>query len=145
MVLYQQEYKQGLQGRYGKVGQWVRILAVTGKPMTVDKLKKILNMLKYYDISDSLCMQHITDKIQSDFCKWRLQENEKHRRNVLTLFDYADNDFDRNLLRLRYVENKDYYDIAYETGYCDRQIFKCFQHALERLAKNVENIPCFEY
>ena len=106
-------------------------MAVTEKPLTVDKLKKILDMLKYYDISDSLCKEHITDTVHTEFCKKRLQENEIHRQNVLKLFNYADSDFDMELLRRRYIENKDYYDIAFEMGYCDRHIFKCFQHALD--------------
>lgn len=122
-------------------------MAILRKPFTVDKLKNVLDFLKYYDISDGICKEKIGkhDVFLTNFCKKHIQDNAVHRQNVLRIFDYIDNDVERELLRRRYIDNQDYYDIAYEMGYCDRYIMKLYKKAFDRLEKNVENMPEFEY
>ena len=133
-----------LYERYLRRGGNVAILT---KPFTTEKLKNVLEFLKYYDLSDAVCKEKIevSDALLKEFCKKHLQDNAVRRQNVLHIFDYIDNETDKELLRRRYIDNQDYYDIAYEMGYCDRYMMKLYKKAFDRLVKTAENMPEFEY
>ena len=121
-------------------------MAIAKPPLTVDKLKHILDYLKYYDLSDRACKDCIVKHSDiADFYREHIQRNRKRRENVLRLFDYCDNDYDRELLERRYVYCEDYFDIAYAMAYSDGTVFKHFKKALERLSENTKNIAEFEY
>ena len=121
-------------------------VAIAKPPFTVEKLKSILDFLKYYDLADKGCYSCIAKYSDlADFYKMLIERNKKRRENVLRIFDYCATDFDRDLLRRRYVYNEDFYTIAYELAYCDRSIYKKLKKALERLSENTKNVQEFEY
>ena len=121
-------------------------MAIAKPPLTVKKLKSILDFLKYYDISEKECLECMVKyKDIADFYREHREYIIKRRKNVLRLFDYCENDFDRELLQRRYVYCEDYYNIAYSMAYSERMIYRYLKKALERLAENTKNIAEFEY
>lgn len=122
-------------------------MAIFEKPYTAEKLKNVLDFLKYYEFSDEICKEKINkhDIFFTDYCKKHLKDNAVRRQNVLHVFDYIDNETDKELLRRRYIDNQEYCDIAYEMAYTERSIQRLYKKAFDRLEKNVENMPEFEY
>lgn len=127
-------------------------MAIAKPPFTTEQLKSILNMVEYYRLSDGMYAEKIKQyELKKDmqhyvvFCKKNIQANAERRKNVLRLFDYCETDIDREILKRRYVDRQDYYDIAYDLAYCESGIFKKFKRALERLSQNTKSIPDFEY
>ena len=121
-------------------------MAIAKPPFTVDKLKHVLDFLKYYDITDRECAEcAVKYQNLAHFYREHIQRNRKRRENVLRLFDYCETDYDRDLLQRRYIHCEDYFDIAYDIGYSEGAIYKHFKRALERLSENTKNIQEFEY
>ena len=122
-------------------------LAIAKPPLTAEKLKQIFGFLRYYDVSDKECKRCMVlyGNDLKDFFKERIRQNEKRRKNVLRLFNYCENDFDKEILQRRYVFNEKNYEIAYVLAYSDRMICIFLKRALERLSENAKNIAEFEY
>ena len=109
-------------------------------------------MCEYYRLSDEINAEMIKQyqnkkdmQYNVAFYKRHIQANAERRKNVLRLFDFCENDFDRNLLWRRYVDREEVFDIAYDLAYCESGIFKKFRKALERLSENTKNIQEFEF
>ena len=117
------------------------------KPFTCEKIKSVLDFFKYYNLSDEICNEKIqcNDITLADFCKRHLKDNAIHRQNVLRLFDYIHNELDRDIMKRHYIDNQNWYDIAYELCYSERYVMKCHKRALEDIAKSIENLQEFEY
>lgn len=125
-------------------------MGIAKPPLTIEKIKSCLNMLEYYRLTDIISYEKIKQYQNKDsqyvaFCKRHIAANAVHRNNVLKLLDYCETDVDRDLLRRRYVDRQDYYDIAYDLAYSESGIFKMYKKALEKLSENTKNMQEFEY
>ena len=127
-------------------------LAIAKPPFTVERLKAILNHFEYYRLTDKICLEKIKQYENKDdmqyyvaFCKNHIKTNAERRNNVLRLFDYCETDFDRELLKRRFIDRQVYFDIAYDLAYSDRSIFKKLKKALECLSENTKDIQEFEF
>lgn len=99
---------------------------------------------------DIICHEKIKQYENKDlqyvaFCERHIAENAEHRENVFNLLNYCETDFDREILRRRYVDREEIFDIAYDVGYSERCLYRKLKKALESLAKNTENLVPFEY
>lgn len=121
-------------------------MAVAKPPLTVGNIKMIFGFLKYYDIADEACLESMVRfKALANFYSEHRKHIIKRRENVLRLFGYCENDFDKELLKRRYIVCDEISDIAYSMAYSDRMICIFLKRALERLSENTKNIAEFEY
>ena len=121
-------------------------MAIAKPPLSVDTLKMILGFLDYYDTVDKACLESMDRfKDLADVYSEHRKHITKRRDNVFRLLDLCENDFDKELLKLRFIVCDDIYDIAYSMAYSDRMICKHLKRALERLSENTKNIAEFEY
>ena len=137
-------------------------MAMTTKPINVETVKKLLEGYKILDIlidghrkiiakSESYaaqCSDDFRQQIIKPFQKeiQKLIHNDQQcKENILKLLEYADSDFDRDLLRMRYIEDQSYYDIAYTIGYSEGHTMRLYRDALIRLTENAADLPPFRY
>ena len=137
-------------------------MAMTTKPINVETVKKLLEGYKILDRlidghrkiiakSESYaaqCSDDFRQQIIKPFQKeiQKLIHNDQQcKENILKLLEYADNDFDRDLLRVRYIDGQSYYDIAYMIGYCESHTMRLYRDAIKRLTENAADLPPFRY
>ncbi len=137
-------------------------MAMTTKPINVETVKKLLEGYKVLDkliachrerLSQSeryaaQCSDDFRQRIIKPFQKdtQKLIHNDLLcKENIMKLLEYAENDFDRDLLCRRYIKDQDYYDIAYEIGYSVGHTMRLYRDAIIRLTKNAADLPPFRY
>ena len=140
----------------------VFLLAMTTKPITVETVKKLLNgykymddiiscygnLLKEIDRNTQFCSEEqkktLVPKFKRDVSGW-IRDTQKAKADIMKLLEYADNDFDRELLWRRYIQNQDYYAIAYDIGYSESHTMRLYKDAISRLTANAAELPPFKY
>jgi hypothetical protein len=86
----------------------------------------------YYDFRISLTTEQI-------------RRTEEYKAKVLSLFDYCENDFDRELLQRRYIARQSYYEISCDICYTERTTFKLYEKAFQRLAEKTKALPNIKF
>ncbi len=130
--------------------------------MTIEKMKM---HLRNYQVSE-IAIGYFSDKIaeyqkklgneklsfaHNDFRNEIKQITEQIRRTkdyqtkILSLLNYCGNDFDRELLQRRYIEQQSLYSIADSLFYSERMIQNFFKKAFERMAAKTKNLPDFRF
>ncbi len=119
--------------------------------MTPKEIKIRLKMISYYDGSTRMCRENIPRKYPVDYPEalkvWTemIKRNESKKAQVISLLDYAADEDDKNLLRMRFVQDLSPYEIADATCYSYSYSARRFKEAMERLAENAKDVPPFPY
>ncbi len=125
--------------------------------MTKEQLLQRLKMIRYYDLSNQMwqnllaknkwfkqCPEVIRNDLQQ-LVDDTIQRNNRHKAEVIRLLDLVDDDSEREVLRLIYVEHMKLFDVADRLFYSFDYINCKKSNAIKHLANKVKDMEPFEY
>ena len=74
-----------------------------------------------------------------------LKRNKDYEEKILSLFDYCESDYDRKLIRRRYIEQEKLFNIAYDICYSERMTQILYKRIFQKLAANTKDLPNIKF
>ena len=84
-------------------------------------------------------------KCEIAYLQERIRRTEEYKAKILSLFDYCENDFDRELLQRRFIKQQSYYKISCDICYAERTTFKLYENVFQKLAEKTKDLPDFKF